>query len=133
MKYDVDYFLNKFQAIPEVRWTTGKFVRGNKRCAGGHCGMGKQPKQTEEYTHLERLFALLSVSSVTAEKMYCIVPHINDGQTNEYQQPTPKQRIMAALYDIKKLQKQKKKQRTKTVYVSVPVSITEQAKELIIN
>lgn len=29
---------------------------------------------------------------------------INDGESNEYKQPSPKQRILAALYDIKKMQ-----------------------------
>lgn len=38
MNYDAKYFLNKFEAIPEERWTTGSYNNGHgQSCALGHC------------------------------------------------------------------------------------------------
>lgn len=115
MKYTVDYFIKKFEAIPEELWCVNAFHAGNKSCALGHC---------------------MDVSNNAAACLSKIlnynVGQINDGEANGYQQPTPKQRILAALHDIKQMQQPElKPERIKTVYVSVPVSITEQIKELI--
>jgi hypothetical protein len=41
-KYNLDYFIRKFEAIPEDQWCTGDFVKvvngKEQRCAFGHCG-----------------------------------------------------------------------------------------------
>lgn len=38
--YNVDYFIRKFEAIPEERWITGAFVDPSGNCcAFGHCGV----------------------------------------------------------------------------------------------
>ena len=40
-KYTVDYFLEKFDAIPEEKWTTRAFSNDEgQRCAEGHCSDG---------------------------------------------------------------------------------------------
>lgn len=120
MKYTVDYFINKFEAIPETRWVTMAYINEYGCCAMGHCGAQNDDCLTEESRALKMLFAVPYA-----------VQHINDGRFSQYQQPTPKQRILAALYDIKKLQSPEVKE--KIVYVAVPVTITEQAKELVMS
>jgi hypothetical protein len=37
-QYTRDYFIAKFEAIPEELWTTRVFRDGGKCCAMGHCG-----------------------------------------------------------------------------------------------
>lgn len=101
MEYTVDYFIRKFEAIPEERWITHCLVNheNTKRCALGHCcpdysgryfnnGRG----QTEESEALIKLFGRNHLS----------IGGVNDGNSYNYQQDTPKQRILSALKDIKK-------------------------------
>lgn len=93
MKYDVDYFLNKFKAIPHSRWITGEFSDDKCRhCALGHCGYTTK-ERTEEGAALLRLVEPATHSSIVT---------INDYKYKHYK--TPKGRIMAALRDVKKLQ-----------------------------
>lgn len=88
MIYDVDYFINKFSSIPEEKWCTDKFTDHDKcYCALGFCG------ETDR-SHTEESEALILL-------IMNIVP-INDGGHPIYQQPTPKQRVLAALNDLKK-------------------------------
>lgn len=95
MTYDKAYFIAKFEAIPEGMWRTGSYGEGLSHCALGHCGVWS--RETPEADALVRLFEpehdmIGHASSVAAS--------INDGQDNRYQQPTPKQRILAALHDL---------------------------------
>lgn len=140
MKYTVDYFINKFEAIPEERWTECYFSDGSKCCANGHCGIRSSNQSTEEALTLREVFKNLFVTVASGEKFWepayqdgfsLVAANVNDGRTAQYQQPTPKQRILAALYDIKKMQQPEVKE--KIVYVAVPVTITEQAKELVLS
>lgn len=86
--YDREYFIQKFTAIPDSAFCVGSFHDGQGRsCALGHCD-----NDTQEY---EGLHALLWKPS---EQQSCSC--INDGQDHRYQQPTPRQRILAALHDL---------------------------------
>ncbi len=89
MEYNVDYFLAKFSNTREDKWCTGSFRDGDKACAFGWCGCG---------------YGVLG-NNREATQLMCLlnggVASINDGDHPQYQQPTPKQRILAALYDIK--------------------------------
>jgi hypothetical protein len=120
--YTVDYFINKFAAIPAHQWYIGGFVGMNgdihARCANGHCGIDDASDGTEESEALKSLFRLLDLT--TSYKSAPLIINniinetrrfwsykaacVNDGITREYQQQNPKQRILAALYDIKKMQ-----------------------------
>ena len=88
--YTKKYFISKFEAIPEDRWTAGYYVDDAGRCcAFGHCGVRPSdpgPAIGEEADALASLLHHLTAS-------------INDGQDDRYTQPTPKQRILAALRD----------------------------------
>jgi hypothetical protein len=151
MTYDVDYFINKFQAIPEDKWIRLRLYHEDTGacCANGHCGVRAEGHITEEYPEeakeLQKVLAPLPVHYTNGDPIEDAgnyskkAAYINNGIAKEYIQETPKQRILAALYDIKKMQSKdidtggKAEPKERIVYVSVPVSITEQAKELITN
>ena len=98
-KYDADYFINKFEAIPDEKWIAGEYEAGGCCCALGHCGVRfvdgdsfPRIEDTEEGNALSDLFNQRGLS----------VPVVNDRIDVRYQQPTPKARVLAALADIKK-------------------------------
>jgi hypothetical protein len=98
-KFTVDYFINKFSAIPEELWCTNLFSDGEKRCALGHCGQDLDTDTREGGALFNMIFHATNLGP----------EEINDGigfggERHPYQQPTPKQRILAALHDIKKMQ-----------------------------
>lgn len=112
--YNVDYFIKKFEAIPEEKWCTGSWKNGESCCANGHCGVMQSISPTNESESLKNIFSVMKVTEVGTNMKIEETKHgigysyvavkINDGLTKEYQQLTPKQRILAALYDIKKMQ-----------------------------
>jgi hypothetical protein len=124
MNYDVDYFINKFTKIPEQLWQTMDYGRGETCCAMGYCGAKSAVDLTDEARALEDLLG-----------GHYKPQSINDGCDPRYLQGTPKQRILAALYDIKKMQTKNIDTggKVKTVYVSVPTTVIEQAKELVMS
>ena len=92
MEYNVSYFIEKFSAIPSEMWLINDYERNGSKCAFGHCGMRDNN-------------SLQSIPEATAfAKILPKAIVINDRESSEYQQPTPKQRILAALYDIKRKQ-----------------------------
>jgi len=116
--YDVDYFISKFQAIPEEGYCIGELDDTyGAHCANGWCGVTYEALHNanfnEETKALQKIFSILELTKtydpvcLKAENTweewgYSIkAADINNGETKEYQQPTPKQRILAALYDIK--------------------------------
>lgn len=89
--YDKNYFISKFEAIPEDRWMTGDFVDESGRCcAFGHCGVRPLSPGFNGGDEAYALACLLRNCTSS----------INDGQDDRYKQPTPKQRILAALRDV---------------------------------
>lgn len=142
MQYTLDYFIDKFSKIPDEKWITGDWWDGVGCCAGGHCGARTSSTDVDEFNALGRfIYDVYGYSTG--------VPDINDGKDTRYQQPTPKQRILAVLHDIKKLNSEplvkecdatKVEQRTKagsikTVikYVSVPETIHESLPETVLS
>lgn len=88
-EFTVDYFISKFEAIPEERWCTDLYEGSNgTHCALGHCGVVEADGGTEE---AQALINLIPGNIVL----------INDGLDIKFPQPTPKQRILAALRSIK--------------------------------
>lgn len=97
-QFTVDYFIEKFEKIPEERWTTGVYSKDDGQCALGHCGMntGIIKYNTEADALWDLVYYNIGLSVV----------RINDAYEKRYSQRTPKQRILAALRDIKKLSKE---------------------------
>lgn len=99
MNYTKEYFIQKFEAIPEEKWTTGKYTDGYACCVIGHCGVSDYAgfERSDEAQALYKL-----IFSLTKTKYLPTNPlvSINDGKQEEYKQDTPKQRILAALKDL---------------------------------
>jgi len=114
--YTLEYFIQKFEAIPEKNWCTDVWYRDDACCAIGHCGV-KAYVFTEDLNEAHALRDILAVDHVIK------VANINDGSNSRYKQPTPKQRILAALYDIKKMQEPKHIDITKELAV-LPIQET---------
>jgi hypothetical protein len=94
-------FIEFFEAIPEEKWTTGTFKKGDQCCAEGHL----RQRRTRYRHNIERLEKLLRpVCSATTE--LSAVVFINDGLDLRFPQPTPKQRILAALREIQAKEQQ---------------------------
>lgn len=119
--YDVDYFIKKFEAIPEERWCTGYYHKEDrtKFCALGHCGRFVSDADSIESLALRRVFHPAVVSI------------INDNGNIRYSQATPKQRILAALYDIKaKQQPEIEPVKERIIYVTVDAAVRKLQKEI---
>lgn len=98
MEYDLEYFIAKFEAIPEDKWTTRTFDDGNGcYCAYGHCGdrLGKEDGKES-----------MALSKIIMDKGQAFPFHladINDGNDNfidEYGS-TPKQRVVNYLKSLR--------------------------------
>ena len=91
--YDYDYFINKFNNIPDDQWTTDRFTNeAGQHCAYGHCGanrLGAGVFDTEEASALYKLDIKHDLGFV------------NDGKHKHYQQPTPRERVVAYLTNLK--------------------------------
>lgn len=99
MKYDVDYFLNKFDTIPDDEWYTGNFVNSfnpKQKCALGHCGGGKFYRVQTGYATVESL----ALSRLLWLPLEIYAPGVNDGEYPDLGD-TPKERIMTALILVK--------------------------------
>lgn len=144
--YDVNYFINKFEAIPESKIINNDQGKDGFHCAVGHCkniegGYGfctpnkkDDPHYSPEANALMNLFLNAGIDSKTNPGTGWCIADVNNGDHPKYPQPTPKQRILAALHDIKKLQERAQPAiKEKIKYVSVPASITEQTKELVLS
>lgn len=88
-KYDLDYFIKKFEAIPEEKWITNGYGKNGVHCAYGHCGADDNGKYPEEARALNGLSG-------------CVVEEINDGfpQYLRYGS-TPRTRVINFLKELK--------------------------------
>lgn len=95
MEYTVDYFINKFEAIPENRWWMGNYQSPlglDKYCAFGHCGASNN-----NFAINDSIKALSKIGNDNFHPIHLI----NDGADSGYKQETPKQRVLAFLNDVK--------------------------------
>lgn len=92
---NADYFINFFEKIPEEKWCVGAMFEGGKACAQGHCINHYSGSDNLRQSLLD-LFGTYSL----------VVIRVNDIQSDEFPQPTPKQRILAALQWIKSKESQ---------------------------
>lgn len=108
--YDVNYFIKKFEAIPEENIIANVYGTMERGCAMGLC-------QRNGKEHLA-LYDLFNENIGHTDDVTSAVT-VNNGNHPCYQQPTPKQRILAALNDIKKMQEPKYPDITKSLAVIV--------------
>ena len=96
-QFDVQHFIDKFEGIPDDEWTVGAYRRFSDenvvgRCAHGHCGCVNSEEDTEEgealYFIFKKAFGLQSTG-------------VNDADYIRFQQESPRDRMLAALYVLK--------------------------------
>ena len=86
-QYTVDYFIEKFEKIPDEKWVVGDFGFNGTHCAFGHCGMVNANECTSESKALMSIFGNVSIVRT------------NDGSIGIGN--TPKERILNKLKEIK--------------------------------
>ena len=107
--YTIQYFIDKFSAIPEELWCSDiqQNDRG-QRCAYGHCRPVEELEMGAgndgEYTGEMRGLGSMSIEYF-GNSMH--MAHINNGTHPRFQQPTEKQRVLAALQWCKEQEAQK--------------------------
>lgn len=120
-QYNVDYFIEKFTAIPLSMWNVGGYGNvGGPRCAMGWCCDREEGEHAaphvknsiawnEEVTALINLFRKLP--KIENNEYRWVSPSwVNDRLDDEvrvrYPQTEAKERILAALGDIKEIEEQ---------------------------
>ena len=93
-EYNVDYFIEKFEAIPEDEWTKCKFKIGNKCCALGHCG-------AEKFSDIPKKKMAKDLENLFIKYLKQRVYKINDSGYKTF--ITAKDSVLAALKDIKQM------------------------------
>lgn len=94
LNYDLEYFINKFEAIPDEDWATGDYIdRSGRCCALGHCGVRGGFEQLPEPRALHKLTNSL-------------IAHVNDGSDkdeggNPLYGDTPKERVLNFLKELR--------------------------------
>lgn len=105
-EYTVDYFIAKFKNTRDDKWCVGTLNdgRGNT-CALGWCGFSEKGL-SEEGMSLVGVMEPLLVGGIKYRATYYdnAPAMVSNGDHPNYQQPTPKKRILTALHDIKKMQ-----------------------------
>lgn len=104
MKYTVQFFIDKFEKIPENDF--GQSCLHN-HCALWHCGVRESDNdEFGGYTRTDESFALAKLLN-PKHKNYGYIETIIYSINDSAPQSTPRARILAALYDIKKMQEPK--------------------------
>jgi len=101
MKYNVNYFIKKFESIPDNKWFVGEYSNktGTKFCAYGHLGNALNKKATPRSIALSELVKSYANESIDGRYF---VPEVNDGTSGwVFTGRTPKERILNLLYNIK--------------------------------
>lgn len=95
MEYTLDYFIAKFTNTRDNLWCTNHYQYDGKSCAMGWCGVDSNGYLNSSSHEANELIVLFDLHGLSVED-------VNDAGNYKYQQATPKERILAALYDIKK-------------------------------
>lgn len=109
MEYNKQYFIDKFEPIPDKLWITGSLGEEEEHCAMGHCGTRSSDTITEETRALAQLFKplflpqFLDTQNINID--YLIIYSINDNSNIHYlhtklTSKTPKGRILEALKSL---------------------------------
>jgi hypothetical protein len=106
--YSAEYFIKKFEAIPDSKWTTGDLIKNDEHgvelcCALGHLDVRYDP-ELKDWRSTEESNALITLlggdpQSTEYNSKWAIVTIINDIRFEDltWRDSTPKQRILKAL------------------------------------
>lgn len=97
-EYTLEYFINKFESIPEEKWTTGTTGDSEGRhCAMGHCGA--HTCSFDALIHNAEVKSLLLLTGQEKDTLPTIT-HVNDDTYPFRYGKTPKQRVINYLKSI---------------------------------
>jgi len=103
MEYTKEYFIKKFEAIPEENWVTGPkgfICKNGKACALGFTGVSGEGGIG--YTVTEETMALIKLFGGNNFNKDCeLVWSVNDGRQKKYKGRSPKRRIINYLKALK--------------------------------
>lgn len=95
MTYTIQYFIDKFSAIPVEQWRSDGYYGkdGEPHCALGHLGCLNDVSNDDliDSTEISDLYKYLAMANVIS------IVDLNDGRERGFHQTTPKDRIIAAL------------------------------------
>lgn len=98
--YTIQYFIDKFKAIPEEQWTRGQLTDANGRhCALGHCGVkniDRRDETNKEAEALETIYRESFTKTAFLDQCYSVW-YINDRNRVK----TPKQNVLEWLESLK--------------------------------
>lgn len=108
---NVDYFINLIEDTPEERFCVDYLTNDEgQHCINGLCGAHPCAYTTKKTAALQKVFSVLNIHYKSG---VCVIDHaegysikaaiVNNGMCTEYQQPTIKGRLLAALNDAKKI------------------------------
>lgn len=114
MTYDINFFISKFQAIPEDKWIENQLFNEKKTkfCANGHCGVTSKcntdplGEMSGNFIHTDESMYL---GTLFLQRLHISTELINDGAYYGAESKSPKQRILAALRDIKRMEEENNK------------------------
>lgn len=115
-EYTVDYFIAKFEAIPEEKWGEGSLVANElsgpmQCCALGHLGV-REYEAKELTDEIQALYNILNPhfpaynTSIRHDRVFSCIHRINDGAVmHSNLGATPRQRMLEALRIAKEASK----------------------------
>jgi hypothetical protein len=97
--YTIQYFIDKFSAIPEDQWCSRTQINASgQRCAYGHCApAGLTLLNFSNGAHFPEGAAFAQLDKTYFPCEYFQFADINNGEDLRFQQPTEKERVLAAL------------------------------------
>lgn len=97
-KYDLQYFIRFFERIPHRMWAVDEYRPSIwSACAYGHCrGLIRGTLLTYETPRSRSLSEITYYSHS--------IKNVNDGETARYHQSHPKDRVLAYLRDLQKIE-----------------------------
>jgi len=101
MEYDLEYFIAKFEAIPEDKWCTGVLRSLNRSCALGHCGATTCSPTFKN--HPLEVQELIRITGGSKDGVLPIIGEVNDGFIGELKRgdSSPKQRVVHYLKSLR--------------------------------
>lgn len=137
--YNVDYFIQKFEAIPENKWCVGSLIKAVNgvvaNCANYFCGVreGNTGKyvMTDESAALARILRQHYLFNPTYRNIltdFSVIYYINDGISDFYtwnNEGTPKYRILRALKEVKEMNPEPKIKEVETTGEFIPVTFSQ--------
>lgn len=103
--HNIQFYIDKFEETPDDGWTTGRYIEGNRKDVFGWLGCYEEVKESggkvEVFTSAADSLVRMFNGNGEFGSGWELITAICDGRHVSYEQDTPKERIIAALNDLK--------------------------------